>query len=64
MRNEDNDIMQLNGFLVFNITVSVFCAVSLLRVKTEKEAFFPRTLPKLFPEKRGRQGGDHMVTSV
>ena len=56
--------MQLNGFLVFNITVSVFCAVSLLRVKTEKEAFFPRTLPKLFPEKRGRQGGDHMVTSV
>lgn len=53
--------MKFNGLLVFDITVSIFCADSLFRIKTKKEAIFPRTVPKVFPEKTGREGGDHMM---
>ena len=50
-----------NGLSVFDITVSVFFAHSLLRIKTEKEAIFTRTVPLSYPGEGGRQAGDHMV---
>lgn len=48
------DINTFNGFW-YSTLVSVFCAVSLLRGQNWKNVCY-RTLPKLFPEKRGKTG--------